>query len=816
MKILKFGGSSISDAARIKNVTEIIKESSQIDRIAVVVSALGGVTEKLIKLSAMAATGQKEYVHKLDELQVSHNTAAKSLIGNDATLFSDLDSEFSDLRDILHGISLVREVSPRLKDLVMSFGERLSSIIMADALVAQGFDAEALNMSQLIKTDRRFGNASVDFEITNRNIIIHFEKTIVTQIATGFIASTENGDVTTLGRGGSDYTAAILAAALKCSEVEIWTDVDGVMTADPRLVDRAFSIENMTYQEAMEMSHFGSKVIHPKAMQPAMEQNIPICIRNTFDPGFKGTCIGHSGDANGFIVRGISSISDMALLRVQGSGLIGVTGVSSRLFGALAKEKINVILITQGSSEHSICFAVEPESALLAKALIEQEFSLEILAHQIDDVFVELNLSVVAVVGEKMRGTPGIAARIFQAMAKDNINVVAIIQGSSELNITVVVDRDNESAALNAIHHAFLQKEQSKLHLFLVGHGLVGSSLLQLIGANIESPLTRSHLEIKINAIANTRKMISDSNGIPVSKWRALMNASEKKMNLDVFVNEMQDLKVVNKVFVDCTSDEGVVGQYEKILDSGISIVTPNKKANSGKYGRYRRLKEITNHRQVKFSYETNVGASLPIISTIRNLILCGDEIVKLEAVLSGTLSFIFNSFDGAKPFSEVVKEAQDHGYTEPDPREDLNGMDVIRKLLILARECDLQLELEDIKVDSILPEECLQAGTVDEFYAALRKQDDYLESQRVKASKAGKVLRHIASLENDEATVSLNSVDQGHPFYSMKGNENIIALTTKRYVESPLVIRGPGAGAELTASGVLADILQIGEIYCK
>ena len=810
MKVIKFGGSSISDSERIKNVIEIIKTLSRKDKLVVVVSAFGGVTEKLIELSTLASTGQKAYVQKLNELQEFHNNTAESLIRDDREVSTVLDSKFKDLRDILHGLYLVKEVSARLMDLTMSFGERLSSFIMSKALHAQGIHAETLDTSQLIKTDAHFGGATVNFEITNRNIKNYFETRDPIEIATGFIASTENGEVTTLGRGGSDYTAAILAAALNCSEIEIWTDVNGVMTADPKMVSQAFPIESMTYEEAMEMSHFGSKVIHPKAMQPALEQNIPIRIRNTFNPRFKGTRIWKRADTNGFMVRGISSISDIALLRVQGSGLIGVTGISARLFGALAEGKINVVLITQGSSEHSLCFAVEPKFAPLAKKRIEDEFHLEILAHQIEKVIVEENLAVIAVVGEKMRGTPGIAARIFQALGKKDINVAAIAQGSSELNVSVVVSKKDESAALNVIHDAFFLNDKSALHLFVIGPGLVGSKLLEQIRDQMAFLRKKQAIEIRVHAIANSKRMLLEPDGIPLHEWPDLLPDSPRMTDLDQFVKDMQDLKANNKVFVDCTANECVANDYERILDSGISVVTPNKKASSGSFERYKKLKQIARARKVKFLYETNVGASLPIVSTIHDLIVSGDKILKVEAILSGTLSFVFNSFDGRKSFSEIVKEAREKGYSEPDPRDDLNGMDVARKLLILARETGLELELEDIVVENILPEDCQQARSVDEFFSLLQKKDAYFEDLRNSAVKAGKALGYMATLERGRAEVSLQSIDHRHPFYSLTGNENIIAFTTKRYHESPLVIRGPGAGADLTAAGVFADVLRI------
>ena len=650
MKVIKFGGSSISTVKRIKNVLEIIKSIRAQEEIIVVVSAFGGVTEKLIEMSTIASKGRKEYLQILNDLEAFQiDSAIKLLDGENNATLESVREKFKDLRNILEGLCLIKELSPKALDLIMSIGERLSAFLLAKSLTAQGIEAEYLNTCKVIKTDDNFGKANVNFELTDRYIRDYLKNRGAIQVVTGFIASTENDEITTLGRSGSDYTAAIFAAALQCSEIEIWTDVNGVMTADPKIVANAFPIESMTYEEAAEMAHFGSKVIHPKAMQPANEKGIQLRIRNTFQRHFSGTIIKAKSTANPFIIRGISAISGIALLRVQGSGLLGGIGVSARIFGALAKEQISVILITQGSSEHSICFAVTPDSARKAKKIIETEFSLEIYANLVEKVLIEDNLAVVAVVGEKMRGVPGIAARIFNAFGKSGINVIAIAQGSSELNISIVINHSDEFDALNALHEEFFIKNKTTLHLYFVGIGSVGGKLIEQIQQQKDYLEEQYSVEIKIHGIANSKKMIFDPKGLHLENWQDRITHASLSMNIGDFLETMKEFNFRNSIFIDCTSSEFIVKSYEEILKSGISIVTPNKKATSSSYAQYRELKNIASRRGVKFFYETNVGASLPIIRTLNDMTLSGDKVLKIEAIISGTISYIFNSFEGTR-----------------------------------------------------------------------------------------------------------------------------------------------------------------------
>lgn len=812
MKILKFGGSSVSSTKKIKNVIEIISRSKNEDEhITVVMSAFGNTTDELIKISNLAAKGDITYKEEFAQLTNNHIDIIKAFLKNkhlDSTV-KTFNSMKVEQDSVLNGVFLIKELSLKTLDFIMSFGERFSAYIISEILKAQGINAEYLDTRDIIKTDDNFGFARVYIDITCNNIKSYFEPNSNLVVATGFIGSSTKNETTTLGRGGTDYTASIIGSTLNASIIEKWTDVDGFMTADPKKVKKSFPIDKMTYEEAMEMSHFGAKVMYPPTMRPVLEKGIPIIIKNTLNREFKGTVISTKTSGQ-FLVRGISSIDEVALLRVQGSGMIGVVGISERIFKCLTKEKINIILISQASSEHSICFAVEPCNADKAKKTIEQEFSYEIWDHQVDEVKIERNLSVIAVVGENMRKTPGISGRLFQALGRNGINVTAIAQGSSERNISVVINRKDESKALNTIHEAFFLSDTKALNLFIVGTGLIGSTLLKQIKEQSEFLLKERSLELNVIAIANTKKMFFDREGIELNKWKEKLNSSQEVMNLDKYVKRIKNLNLPKSVFVDCTASDEVASRYDDILSSNISIVTPNKRANSGSYAQYQRLRKKAFQHNVRFIYETNVGAGLPIISTLNNLLNSGDEILKIEAVLSGTLNFVLHSVSKDKKFSDVILEAKELGLSEPDLREDLSGLDVKRKLLILAREIGLPLELNDISVENILPEERQKTKSIDNFFLELQKFDDIFELRRLKAENKNRVLKYVGTIENKKAWVSLQEIDEEHPFYSLSGSDNMIVFTTKRYKDSPLVIKGPGAGIEVTAAGVFADIIRI------
>lgn len=813
IKILKFGGSSISEPERISRVVEIVIGASKDHSIAAVVfSAFGGITDQLIQLGSKAASGDKTVHSLLDETAKRHQTVVDELIPQKfrPAVLAKVNSLISELSETIHGVSLVKELTPKTLDFILSFGERLSAGIICDVIVSRDIQAEYLDTRPLVKTDSQFGSARVKIDATYQHIRSHFASHPAMQIATGFIGSTEKNETTTLGRGGSDYSAALIGAALDAAEVEIWTDVNGFMTADPRKVKKVFSIESLSYEEAMELSHFGAKVIYPPTLQPASELSIPVRIKNTFNPEFRGTVIG-SKSPSAFQVTGISSIDQIALLLIEGSGMIGVVGISNRLFGSLAKNRISVILISQASSEHSICIAVTPQSAEAAKNAIEDEFALEILAKQVDPVVIEWNLSIVAVVGENMRRTPGIAGRLFQALGKNGVNVAAIAQGSSELNISVVIPQSDESKALNALHETFFLSQTKTLNVYLIGTGLIGSTLLRQMKEQ-QAFLSGNHaLEIRLIAVGNIDRMLFSGEGISLSAWSDELDRKGVAVDLEKYIDTMKTLNLPNSILVDCTGSGAAVSLYEKAFDSSISIVTPNKIANSGKYEQYRRLKNAAAKHGVKFLYETNVGAGLPVISTLNDLLASGDRILKIEAVLSGTLSYIFNSFSKDMPFSAAVKTAMERGLSEPDPRTDLNGVDVARKILILARETGLPLEPGDVVLEPILSEQCGNAKTLESFFKLLESEDKGFELRRSAAERKNMKIRYIAALENGKARVALKEVDGNDPFYALSGSDNMIVFTTERYRERPLVIKGPGAGAEVTAAGVFADIIRIG-----
>ncbi|MCX6291686.1 MAG: bifunctional aspartate kinase/homoserine dehydrogenase I [Bacteroidetes bacterium] len=816
MIVLKFGGTSVADASRIKGVAEIVSETHRKDKkIAVVFSAFGGVTDDLITTSRLAANRDKKYLEVFEKIKTRHRNAISELrLTKDKPLRDFIESSFSELHDLLHGVFLVRELSFRTLDFISGFGELLSSRIISAYFISQKMKASFLDAKQYIKTDETFGSALVNFKLTNKNITDYFNKFSGIACVTGFIGSTEKGEATTLGRGGSDYTAAIFGAALDASEIQIWTDVDGVMTADPRKVKKAFTVSSMTYEEAMEMSHFGAKVIHPPTIQPALEKGIPLWIKNTFNPSSNGTCISTEYTDQQFMIKGISSIDEISLLTLQGSGMVGVAGISARLFGALSQAKVNVILITQGSSEHTISFAVKPADAAIASKAIDDAFSLEIKAHMIQKVRVEDHLSVVAVIGENMRNTPGVSGRLFQAFGKNGISAVATAQGSSELNISVVIHRADLNKALNSLHQSFFLSDTKTLNVFMIGAGLIGNTLLRQMEKQKTHLKKFRSLEINLVALANTKKMLFDENGINTKNFKESLDKSGEKMNMAGFIREMIRLNLPQSVFVDNTSSEEVVKHYETILDHSISIVTPNKLANSGKLKDYAKLRDISKKRNVRFLYETNVGAGLPVIGTLQDLLSSGDTIIRIEAVLSGTLSFIYNNFKAGTKFSDIVHEAHRRGYTEPDPRIDLSGMDVARKLLILARETGLNIEMNDIVIEQILPANCKKAKTVEEFFTELERSNDFFDVRRKKADDKNKVLRFIAQLENSRASISLQEVDTSHPFYNLSGSDNIISYTTERYHDRPLVVKGPGAGAEVTAAGVFAEIISIANYF--
>lgn len=814
MKVIKFGGTSCGTIESIQAVLGIIKsKQAKGEQVAAVFSAMGGVTNQLLKAGDLASVGDTTYFDLVKEIENRHFTVVRALIDvkSQSKVFANIRTIINELEDLLKGVSLIREISARTSDLIVSFGERLSTTLIYEILHAQGVDCQFLDARKVIRTDSNFNMAAVNFEVTNAQIQTYFSKTKSLQLITGFIGSTEKGETTTLGRGGSDYTGSIFGAALNAQEIEIWTDVDGMMTADPRKVKNAFTIPTITYSEAMELTHFGAKVIYPPSLQPAFAKNIPIRVLNTFNTDFVGTVVNRVAEPSEYIITGISSIDNLALVNLQGSGMIGVAGVSAKLFTVLAKHKISVILISQASSEHSICFAIEPSASAEVKALLEEEFKTEIADGDVEGIDIQENLSVIAVVGEGMRRHTGVSGKLFSVLGKNGINIIATAQGSSELNISVVIERKDISKALNVIHDSFFFSQAKTLNLFLVGTGLIGKALLEQLQGQENYLSKYKALKINLVGVMNSRKMLIDPQGIDLDSWEEERDSKGKPAEIWAFVEEAKRLNLPNSVFADCTANKEIHNEYLGLFEANISVVTPNKVANSGRYEDYALLHRTALKKGVKFLYETNVGAGLPVINTLQGLISSGDRFEKIEGVLSGTLSYIFNNFKAGVKFADIVKEAKVKGYTEPDPREDLSGMDVARKILILGREIGLKLEPEDVTIEKLLPENCEQAPTVEDFFTELEVSNAYFEAMVNEAEAKGEVLRFIACLENNKINIGVKSIGKTHPFYMMDGADNVISFTTKRYHDRPLVIKGPGAGAEVTASGVFADIVAIG-----
>lgn len=812
MLVLKFGGTSVGSPQAIRKLISVVTDAEHAGRVrVVVVSAFSGVTDALIAAAKAAESGDPAWADKAAAMKARHLEAARELCSSAdlGEVESYVESCFAELDKVLKGVFALGELSARTLDLAMSFGERLSAFVVSRAFRAAGEDAGYLDAREVVRTDDQYGSARCLREASYPLVREAVEARPGLLVATGFIGSTEDGKTTTLGRGGSDLSAALIGAALGAREVEIWTDVDGILTADPRSVKSAFRIESISYVEAMEMSHFGAKVLHPPTVKPALEKGIPIRIRNTFNPSCPGTLIASDVPASPYPVRGVSSIRDVALVRVQGGGMVGVPGFSSRLFGCLARRSINVILITQASSEHSICFAVLPKDATGAAAAIREEFEREIAAAAIDAPIVEKNLSVIAVVGSRMKSTPGIAGKVFHALGRNGVNIVAIAQGSSEINISAVVPAADESKALNAIHEAFFLSGVRSVNLFLVGVGLIGGTLLAQLSRQREVLAAKHRIRINLVGCANSRRMVFDADGMDPSRARELLEGGDA-FEPGAFVERMKAFNLPNSAFCDCTASDAVPAMYEAVLKAAVPVVTPNKRANSGSYAYYRTLVDYSGDTGIPYLYETTVCAGLPVISAIHDLVLSGDAVRRVEAVLSGTLSFIFNNFDGSKPFSALVREAKAAGYTEPDPRDDLNAMDAARKALILARECGLPLEFDAVAIEPILPPACLAAPTVEAFFAELEKADADFERRRAAAAAAGKVLRYVAVIEAGGARLSLREESEGSPFRSLVDADNIVVVSSDRYSRLPLVVKGPGAGAEVTAGGVFADIVRI------
>ncbi|MCF6356189.1 MAG: bifunctional aspartate kinase/homoserine dehydrogenase I [Draconibacterium sp.] len=806
MKVLKFGGTSVGSAENIKRVKEIVE--SQKDDVIVVVSALGGITDKILNAAATASSGAGDFRVEFTEIKRRHDEVIDKLFYKSTSIKYIVNELLDELEQILTGIKLVGELTAKTLDRIVGIGERISSNI-----VAQFISAERKDSSEFICTDSNFGKAIVDFDVTNKNIQNTFKGFKGIAVVPGFISKNAKGEFTTIGRGGSDYTAAIISAALNVDVLEIWTDVNGFMTADPRVISKAYTISELTYSEAMELSHFGAKVIYPPTILPVYQNGIPIQIKNTFEPKNPGTRISKTME-NGLEhpIKGISSISGITLVTLQGIGMVGVTGISMRLFSALAKENVNVILISQASSENSISVAIDEYAVDLAEHAIRNEFEKEIATGQINKIDMESGLSIVAIVGQNMKHTTGIAGKLFSTMGRSGVNIIAIAQGASELNISWVVKNEELRKTLNVVHESFFLSENIELNVFLMGIGTVGGNLLQQLQNQQDKLLKEKHLKIKLTGIANSKKMIFEREGIDISTYKKSLDNSDITSSLQGFADGIKAMNIYNSVFVDCTASDDVATIYKKILGANISVVTANKVAASSGYDNYAELKKIAKRKCAKILFETNVGAGLPIINTLNDLVNSGDKILRIEAVLSGTLNFIFNTISAEIPLSKTIQMAKEEGFSEPDPRIDLSGVDVARKILILARESGYRIEMDDVKINKFVPDSYFE-GSMDEFWSTISELDAEFEKNRIRLESENKKWRFVARFENGKAEVGLQEVDSKHPFYDLEGSNNLVIYTTERYHEFPMLIKGYGAGASVTAAGVFADLIKVSNI---
>lgn len=813
MKVLKFGGTSVADHHNIKKSISIINDQNQ--KVAVVVSALGGVTDELFQIINLAKSKNKKYSNRLTELKKRHLETAQNLIGNviENDTFNYIEESFEYLNSLLEGCFLLGELSAKSNDIIISYGELLSSNIIFNYLKHQGKKVSYKDSRELIQTDTNHGNAVINFEITDYLIQYYFDKnqSDIT-ILPGFIAQSTDGHTTTLGRGGSDYTASVIAAALHVEQLEIWTDVSGMFTANPKIVKQASPIQKISYREAMELSHFGAKVLYAPTIQPVMNKSIPILIKNTFEPEAEGTYISNNSAQNLNPVKGISHIDNIALLTLEGSGLVGNSGISKRLFGAIAREKINIILITQASSEHSICLGVVENDAQKAKTAIDNEFQYEIRQLQIKPVCMEKDLSILAIVGENMKNHQGLSGKMFSTLGKNNVNIRAIAQGASERNISVVVAKKDIKKGLNCLHEKFFEDNVKQLNLFICGVGNVGGKFIEQIHQQKKYLKENLKINIRVIALADSQKMHFDEGGISLENWKNTLENGEASC-IEQFISKIEHFNLRNSVFVDNTANETIASKYDQFLKQNVAVVTCNKIACSSRLNKYKNLKELSAKYNAPFLFETNVGAGLPIIDTLKNLVASGDKINKIQAVLSGSLNFIFNNFNQDNSFYEVVNQAKIEGYTEPDPKIDLSGIDVMRKILILIRESGYPMEIEEIENKSFLPEEVLAAESVDAFFNSLKEHNGYFQKIYNEASEKNSRLKYVASFENGKASVGLQHIGKDHPFYHLEGKDNIVMFYTDRYAQQPLLIKGAGAGADVTASGIFADVIRIGNI---
>ena len=811
MKVIKFGGSSVATSSSLKKVFSIIENEK--DSIFVVVSALGGITDILQKFLNSKGKNSTDFLKQIEErhLEVIHGL---SKIENQSPLLSFLKQQLNELETILEAVSTIDEITKKTISTVLSFGEILSSKLIYEILKERGNDISYVDSRKIIFTKYHNDNEIVDEEKTGiaiSNTLDLIETKII--LMPGFIATDSNSEISNLGRGGSDYTASIIANYTNSKVLEIWTDVSGVFSANPKIVKNSRPIESLSYKEAMELSFFGAKVLYFPSLQPLIEKNIPAYIKNTFDPNAIGTCISNSTKSkNENTVKGISHIENISLINFEGSGMVGVPGFSKRFFEALSQKGVNVIMITQASSEFSICIAVNESDANTAKNLIDKEFEYEISQNKINESQIENSLSNIAIVGDNMKSKKGVSGKLFSTLGNNNINIRAIAQGASERNISIIIDEKDNIKALNSLHEAFFENNCKNVHLFITGVGNVGSNLIKQIFDQKKSLEENLRLKLKVMGLSNSKKMILSDTEIDLNDWKSKLDSSDLSSNNDQFLNFSINQNLRNSIFIDNTANADVAINYNNFLKNGIGVVTCNKIACSDNLEKYLELKSLSRNHNSPFLYETNVGAALPIINTLNNLTNSGDRITKIEAILSGTLNFIFNNFNKENSFYEVVNKAVDLGYTEPDPKIDLCGIDVSRKILILARESGKKMEFSDVQNEMFLPKESIESNSKEEFLKSLKDNNDHFNQILNKAIEKRSRLKYVACLENGEASVGLKAVKEDHPFYNIEGSDNITVFHTDRYKDSPLVVKGPGAGGEFTASGVFADIIKASE----
>lgn len=810
MKVLKFGGTSVANAKNIRLVRQIVKDKAKKDSLLVVVSAFSGVTNKLEQIVAQSTTNLDSALKLINSIKHQHTEAVKDLLeaGNRQAVNLKLKEVISELNKLVHGVNIIGEMTPRVKDRLLSAGERLSSQVIY-AFFNQEFNCRIINPMEFIKTDSSYGKAHVSLKLTYEQIAAAKVLKHTVLLSPGFIASNQEGEITTLGRGGSDYTAALFARGLQAEELEIWTDVDGMMTADPRIVKTARVIESLSYEDAMELSHFGAKVIYPPTIQPALQASIPIIIKNTFNPEAPGTRIITALGKNGNTVQGLTSITDVVLVNLKGPGMVGVPSMSQRLFKCFAEESINIILITQASSEHTISIVISAGDAVAAAASVRREFKTEIGQGRIDPLEIEKELAIVALVGSNMQQQVGVSGKMFSLLGANGVNIKAIAQGSSERNISTVIEARDLKKAINSLHEGFFLSERKRLNLYIVGVGNVGGEFLAQVREQAPVLLESEHLDLRVVGIANSRKMVFNDEGINLRSWKRSIKAG-KSMKMEAFIKTMKGQNLRNSIFIDNTASTEVPGYYMDILRKSISVVTPNKVAASSAYANYRKIKQTALRYRSQFLFETNVGAGLPVISTLNDLVKSGDKITAIEAVLSGSLNFIFNHYDGHRPFAEIVQQAQEEGYTEPDPRVDLSGLDVKRKLLILMREAGIECEMSAVKDKPFLPEAIFKSKTIGKSLQLMLDKEADIRKIYEKAAAKGKRLKYVARYRNGRASTELLQVDPDHPFYNLEGKDNIVLYYTRRYADQPMLVKGAGAGAAVTASGIFADIIKV------